>query len=112
MKSARVVFRVARGVEVRVSQGIFRLFGSCPLRRTALLSTFNSLGCSGFSHVWPIALEFCSAHAGSVRGACGACISRRAAQIESFFESPNHWGFACHGLATIHARGGGRIRTI
>ena len=112
MKSARVVFRVARGVEVRVSQGICRLFGSCPLRRTALLSTFNSLVCSGFSHVWPIALEFCSAHAGSVRGACGACISRRAAQIESFFESPNHWGFACHGLATIHARGGGRIRTI
>ena len=47
-------------------------FGSCPLRRTALLSTFNSLGCSlgclGFSHFWPIALEFCSAHAGSVHG--------------------------------------------
>ena len=32
MKSARVVFRVARGVEVRVSQGICGLFGSCPLR--------------------------------------------------------------------------------
>jgi hypothetical protein len=32
MKSARVVFRVARGVEVRVSQGICRLFESCPLR--------------------------------------------------------------------------------
>ena len=43
------------------------------------------------------------------------CISRRAPKIESFFESresPKHWGFACHGLATIHARGGGRIRTI
>ena len=43
MKSARVVFRVARGVEVRFSQGICRLFGSCPLRRTALLSTFYAL---------------------------------------------------------------------
>ena len=48
MKSARVVFRVARGVEVRFSQGICRLFGSCPVRGTALLSTFNSLGCLGF----------------------------------------------------------------
>jgi hypothetical protein len=48
MKSARVVFRVARGVEVRVSQGICRLFGSCPVRRTALLSTFHSLDLPGF----------------------------------------------------------------
>ena len=30
-------------------------FGSRPVRRTALLSTFNSLGCLGFSHFWPIA---------------------------------------------------------
>jgi hypothetical protein len=37
MKSARVVFRVARGVEVRVSQGICRLFGSCPLRCKTLV---------------------------------------------------------------------------
>ena len=43
------------------------------------------------------------------------CISRRAPQIESFFasrESAKHWDLACPGLATIHTRGGGRIRTI
>jgi hypothetical protein len=37
MQSARVVFRVARGVEVRVYQGICRLFGSCPLRSKTLI---------------------------------------------------------------------------
>jgi hypothetical protein len=43
------------------------------------------------------------------------CISRRAAQIESFFESREsrkHWSFACAGSATIHADRGCRIRTI
>jgi hypothetical protein len=42
------------------------------------------------------------------------CISRRAAQIESFFESrdsPKHLGSACASLTPIHARRGGRIRT-
>jgi hypothetical protein len=34
---ARVVFRVARWYEVRVSQGIRRLFGSCPLRSKTLV---------------------------------------------------------------------------
>jgi hypothetical protein len=38
MKSARVGFRVARGVVVLVSQGICRLFGSCPLRSKTLIS--------------------------------------------------------------------------
>ena len=75
MKSARVVFRVARDEKVRFSQGISRLFGSCPVRRTALLSTFHSLGCFGFSHIWPVPLEFCSAHAGSVHGGTRRCIS-------------------------------------
>jgi hypothetical protein len=43
------------------------------------------------------------------------CISPRAAQIESFFESREslkHWGFECASLTPIHAGGGGRIRTI
>jgi hypothetical protein len=43
------------------------------------------------------------------------CISRRAAQIESFFESREslkHWGLACSGLIPIHAGGDGGIRTI
>ena len=42
------------------------------------------------------------------------CISRRAPQIESFFESREslkHWGFECASLTPIHAGGGGRIRT-
>ena len=46
--------------------------------------------------------------------ACGACISRRAPKIESFFESReslNRWGFACHSLVPIHAGGGCWIRT-
>jgi hypothetical protein len=49
-----------------------------------------------------------------VHGGMRRCISRRAAQIESFFESresPKHWGFECPGLVPIHAGGGGRIRT-
>ena len=41
----------------------------------------------GCSHFWPIALEFCSAHAGSVHGGSRRCISRRAPKIESFLES-------------------------
>ena len=43
------------------------------------------------------------------------CISRRADQIESFFESREslkHWGFAWPNLAPIHADRGCRIRTI
>jgi hypothetical protein len=51
MKSARVVFRVARGVEVRVSQGICRLFGSCPLRcKTLVFPGFFAFlaNCFGF----------------------------------------------------------------
>ena len=55
------------------------------------------------------------AHAGSVHGGMRRCISRRAAQIASFFESresPKHWGFEWPNLALIHDGGGGRIRTI
>jgi len=51
----------------------------------------------------------------SVHGGMRRCISRRAAQIESFFESresSKHWGFAWPRLAPLHARGRGRIRTI
>jgi hypothetical protein len=43
------------------------------------------------------------------------CISRRAPQIESFFESresSKYWGFECSGSALIHADRGCRIRTI
>jgi hypothetical protein len=43
------------------------------------------------------------------------CISRRATQIESFFESresSKHWVFECSGSALIGFRGGGWIRTI
>jgi len=42
------------------------------------------------------------------------CISRRAAKIESFFESresSKHWGFEWPGLVPTHVGGGGRIRT-
>jgi hypothetical protein len=69
----------------------------------------------GFSHIGPVPLAVCSAHAGSVHGGMRRCISRRAAQIESFFESresPKHWGFECACLATNHTSGGDRIRTI
>jgi hypothetical protein len=51
----------------------------------------------------------------SVHGGMRRCISRRAAQIESFFESREslkHWGFECASLPTIHDGGGGRTRTI
>jgi hypothetical protein len=42
-------------------------FGSCPQDRSTLhfLLTWVS---QRFSHFWPIAWEFCSAHAGSVHG--------------------------------------------
>jgi hypothetical protein len=57
MKSARVVFRVARGVEVRFSQGICGLFESCPVLSAgplyALLSTLLANG-SDQSSVWVI----------------------------------------------------------
>ena len=45
---------------------------------------------------------------------CGACISRRARKIESFFESresSKHWGFEYPSLVPPHVGGGGRIRT-
>ena len=51
LKSARVVFRVVRGIEVRVSQGICRLFGSCPLRcKTLVFPGFFAFlaNCFGF----------------------------------------------------------------
>jgi hypothetical protein len=43
-----------------------KAFGSCPVRRTALLSTFYFLltwFSQGFSHFWPIALAFLPIHA-------------------------------------------------
>ena len=46
---------------------------------------------------------------------CGSCISPRAAQVESFFESREslkYSGFEYACLSTKHAGGGGRIRTI
>jgi hypothetical protein len=70
-------------------------FGSCPLRSKP--SFFQ-----GFSHIGLIALAFCAypcmsmpAGAAPVEivvscaalASCGACISRRAPKIESFFES-------------------------
>jgi hypothetical protein len=48
----------------------------------------------------------------SVHGGMRRCISRRAAQIESFFESresSKHWGFAWPNLAPIHDGGGGSV---
>ena len=68
-----------------------------------------------FSHFGEVPLAVCSAHAGSVHGGMRRCVSRRAAQIESFFasrESSKHWGLACSGLIPIHASGGSRIRTV
>jgi hypothetical protein len=72
----------------------------------------------GFTRVFRISGQFLwssgSAHAGSVHGGMQRCISRRAPQIESFFESresSKHWGFACPGLVPIHVGQGGRIRT-
>ena len=50
----------------------------------SLLSTL--LAALGFSHFWPIALEFCSAHAGSVHGACGV-VFRVAQRKSSRFSS-------------------------
>jgi hypothetical protein len=69
-KSASVVFCVARGYEMRRSQGFFRLFGSRPVGRTALLSTFYPIGCSGgcsgFSNFWHMALASNSVHTASI----------------------------------------------
>jgi hypothetical protein len=75
----------------------------CPLRCKALVSP-------GFSHVWPVPLEFWCAHAGSVHGGMQRCISRRAPQIESFFESHEslkYLGFcmAQSGTAPCRSRG-------
>ncbi len=95
MKSARVVFRVARGVEVRVSRGISRLFGSCPVRRTALLSTFHSLACCVLIRIsgqflWSSGAPMLA----RCMASCDAGVSRRAG-------SPKHWGFECPSLPTL-----------
>jgi hypothetical protein len=82
-------------------------FGSCPLRCKT----------KGFPRVFSISAKFLWPSVAPMQ--LGAwrlrrCISRRAAKIESFFESresTKHWGFASPRLAPIHAGGGGRIRT-
>jgi hypothetical protein len=82
--------------------------GSCPLRSKT----------KGFPRVFRISAKFLWPSVAPMQ--LGAwrlrrCISRRAAQIESFFESresSKHWGFAWPRLAPLHARGRGRIRTI
>ena len=51
---------------------------SCPLK--------NQRFPQGFSHFWPIALAFCSAHAGSVHGACSV-VFRVAHRNSSRFSS-------------------------
>jgi hypothetical protein len=58
----------------------------------------------GFSHIGPIALAVCNAHA-------TRCMAPAALHFESR-ESSNHWCFACAGSAPIHAERGCRIRTI
>ena len=68
----------------------------------------------GFAHFWPIALEFCSAHATRCMADRGVVFrvahpkssrfsSRASRQITGVLHIP--------GLAPIHTRGGGRIRT-
>jgi hypothetical protein len=76
----------------------FKTMGKTLKSSVPVLSAAKPWFSQGFSHFWPIALAFCSAHAGTVYGGSRRCISRRAPQIESFFESresPKHWGFAC-----------------
>lgn len=105
MKSARVVFRVARGVEARVSQGTCRLFGSCPLRCKNKLHAAKPWLVQGFSHFWPMNLAFCRAHAGSVHGACGLTFRvahPNSSRFSSCAGSPKHWGFASSRFKPIH----------
>jgi hypothetical protein len=80
-------------------------FLSSALKNPGFPRVFRILG----QFLWPAVAPM---HLGAWR--LRRCISRRAAQIESFFESresPKHWGFACAGLVPIHASGGCRIRT-
>jgi hypothetical protein len=80
-------------------------FLSSPLKNPGFPRVFRILG----QFLWPAVAPM---QLGAWR--LRRCISRRAAQIESFFESresPKHWGFACAGLVPIHASGGCRIRT-
>ena len=57
-------------------------------RKVRLLSSplKNQRFPQGFSHFWPIALAFCSAHAGSVHGACSV-VFRVAHRNSSRFSS-------------------------
>ena len=89
---------------IRVSQSrwlpfeLFKNIGKTPKSSVPVLSAQKPWFSQGFSRFWPVPLAVCSAHAGSVHGGSRRCISRRAAQIESFFESresPKHWGFEC-----------------
>jgi hypothetical protein len=47
---------------------LFKTIGKTPESSVPVLSAAKPWFSQGFSHFWPIALEFCSAHAGSVHG--------------------------------------------
>ena len=105
----RASYFASRGV---MKRAVPRDFPGCSV---PVLSAQKPWFSQGFSRFWPVPLAVCSAHAGSVHGVVRRCISRRAAQIESFFESresSKHWVFECSGSALIGFRGGGWIRTI
>ena len=79
---------------------------SSPLKNPCFPGVFRILG----QFLWPSVAPM---QLGAWR--LRRCISRRAPQIESCFESresPKHWGFAWPNLAPIHADRGCRIRTI
>jgi hypothetical protein len=74
---------------------LFKIIGKTSKSSVPILSAANQRFSQGFSHFWPIALEFCSAHAGLVHGACGVAfvhgVVRRLhfasrTEIESFFQ--------------------------
>ena len=101
MKSTRVVFRVARDEKVRFSQGICRLFGSCPLRcKTLVFPGFFAFqaNCFGF----PARPGTCMlAHAASSSALPWYLVSRpvsRQSRLATFVFPRKTVGFAAEGV--------------
>ena len=85
-----------------------------PGQRNPVLSAAKPWFSQGFSHFWPIALEFCSAHATRCMAPAALYFASRTENRVVFrvaLGRQNTGVLNIPGLAPIHTRGGGRIRT-
>jgi len=106
---------IASEETVLVPFELIKNIGKTSKSSVPVLSAAKPWFSQGFSHIWPIALEFCSAHAGRCMAPAALHFASRTPNRVVFrvaLGRQNTGALYVPGLVPIHTRGGGRIRTI